>query len=49
MQDQVNAGWFPDFNSLAVEVVRRYLETHHGELKEQFIRQDVQWGLHGDD
>ena len=46
---QVNAGWFPDINSLVVEAVRRYLDTHHGDLKEQFIRQDVAWGLYGDD
>jgi len=44
VQDQVNAGWFPDLNSLVVEAVRRYLETHRGELKEQFIRQDVNLG-----
>ncbi len=43
VQDQVKAGWFPDLNSLVVEAVRRYLETHHGELKEQFIRQDAAW------
>ena len=46
VQDQVKTGWFPDLNSLVVEAVRRYLETHHGELKEQFIRQDAAWGLY---
>ena len=49
VQDLVKAGWFPDLNSLVVEAVRRYLETHHGELKEQFIRQDATWGLYSDD
>ena len=49
VQSQVKAGWFPDLNSLVVEAVRRYLETHPGELKEQFICQDVAWGLQGDD
>jgi len=49
VQAEVKAGWYPDLNSLVVEAVRRYLETHHGELKEQFIHQDVAWGLQGDD
>jgi Arc/MetJ-type ribon-helix-helix transcriptional regulator len=49
IQDQIQAGWFTDLNSLVVEAVRRYLESHHGDLKEQFIRQDVAWGLYGDD
>jgi Arc/MetJ-type ribon-helix-helix transcriptional regulator len=49
IQDQIQAGWFTDLNSLVVEAVRRYLESHRGDLKEQFIRQDVAWGLYGDD
>jgi Arc/MetJ-type ribon-helix-helix transcriptional regulator len=49
VQAEVKAGWYPDLNSLVVEAVRRYLETHHGELKEQSVRQDVMWGLYGDD
>jgi len=49
VQDQVKAGWFPDLNCLAVEAERLYIKTHPGELKEQFIRQDVAWGLQGDD
>ena len=27
--------------------LRRYLESHSAELAEKFIREDVQWGLHG--
>ena len=49
VQSQVKAGRFPDLNSLLAEAVRRYIETRPGELKEQFIRQDVQWGLQGDE
>ena len=49
LQAQVKAGWFPDINSLVVEAVRRYLESHHSDLNEQFIRRDVEWGLYGDD
>ena len=47
VQDQVKTGWFPDLNSLVAEAVRRYIETHPDELKEQSICQDVAWGLQG--
>jgi Arc/MetJ-type ribon-helix-helix transcriptional regulator len=49
VQAQVKVGLFPDLNSLVVEAVRRYLDTHHGDMNEQFIRRDVEWGLCGDD
>ena len=49
IQEQIQAGWFPDMNSLVVEALRRYLETHRDELMERFIREDVLWGLQGDD
>ncbi|MHC1686807.1 MAG: CopG family transcriptional regulator [Methanothrix sp.] len=49
IQEQIQAGWFPDMNSLVVEALRRYLETHRDELMERFIREDVEWGLQGDD
>lgn len=45
----VQDGWFPDLNALVVEALRRYLETHRSELAERFIREDVEWGLHGKD
>lgn len=42
-------GWFSDLNSLVVEALRRYLETHSIELAERFIQQDIEWGLHGEE
>lgn len=45
----VQAGWFPDLNTLIVEALRRYLETHRAELTERYIWQDVEWGLRGND
>ena len=48
-QEQIQAGWFPDINSLVIEALRRYLETHQDELKERFVREEVEWGLHGDE
>lgn len=49
IQTYIQAGWFSTFNELVVEALRRYLETHQIELAEQFIRQDVEWGLHGNE
>ncbi|MFQ5858568.1 MAG: ribbon-helix-helix domain-containing protein [Anaerolineae bacterium] len=43
----VQAGWFRDVDTLIGEALRRFLESHRAELMEQFIRQDVEWGLHG--
>ena len=40
-------GWYKDENDLFLEAVRRYLDAHRPDLMEQFIREDVEWGLHG--
>ena len=45
----VNEGWFRDEEEIFLEAVRRYLETHSHEFMEQFIREDVEWGLHGNE
>jgi hypothetical protein len=29
------------------EAIRRFLKAHRPELREQFIREDVEWGLRG--
>jgi len=39
---------FP-ISTVGVEALRRYLETHRDELMEHFIREDVEWGLHGNE
>jgi|GEM_PF-311713 len=49
VQEQIQAGWFPDLDCLVVEALRRYLESHRDELMEHFIRRDLEWGLQGDD
>jgi Arc/MetJ-type ribon-helix-helix transcriptional regulator len=48
-QALVRDGWFRDEEDLFTEAIRRFVETHRTELMEKFIRQDVEWGLHGDD
>lgn len=43
----VAEGWFRDENDLLFEALRRFLEVRRPELMERFIREDVEWGLHG--
>lgn len=45
----VKEGWFRDEQEILLEALRRYLDAHHPELMEQFIREDVEWGLHGNE
>lgn len=45
----VEEGWFRDEQEIFLEAIRRYLEAHRPEVMEQFIREDVEWGLHGDE
>jgi Arc/MetJ-type ribon-helix-helix transcriptional regulator len=42
-------GWFRDENEVFSEAIRRFLESHQPELIAEFIREDVEWGLHGQD
>lgn len=45
----VQAGWSRDIDAIVLEALRRYLDSHRQELMEQFIQEDVEWGLHGSD
>lgn len=47
-KDLVAAGWFSNLNDLMVDTLRRFLESHQADLMEEFIHQDVEWGLYGD-
>mgnify|MGYP001816359009 FL=1 len=49
MQMLVEAGWFRDLDDLMLDALRRFVESRRAELMERFIREDVEWGLHGDD
>lgn len=48
-QRMVERGWAVDVDSIVTESLRRYLESHQEALTEQFIRDDVEWGLKGND
>ena len=43
----VQQGWVANMDELIAESVRRYLESHLDTMNEHFIREDVDWGLHG--
>jgi len=47
--DLVNQGWFRDEQDIFSEAIRRYLDSHRPDLMEKFIRDDIEWGLHGND
>jgi hypothetical protein len=49
MQTLVEAGWFRDLDELMLDALRRFVESHRAELMERFIREDVEWGLHGNE
>ena len=48
-QALVKDGWFRDEKEIFSEAIRRFLETHESELVEKVFREDVEWGLHGND
>jgi Arc/MetJ-type ribon-helix-helix transcriptional regulator len=45
----VNEGWFRDEKDVFSEAIRRFLDTHQSELMQRNIREDIEWGLHGND
>lgn len=45
----VEEGWASDFNELLTDALQRFLESHSARVTESFVRQDVQWGLYGND
>lgn len=45
----IKEGWFRNEGELFSEALRRFLGAHRPDLMEKFIRDDVEWGLHGHD
>ncbi|KPJ98860.1 MAG: hypothetical protein AMK71_10730 [Nitrospira bacterium SG8_35_4] len=43
----VEGGWFSNETDVVNEALRRFLESHKPELMEHFLKEDVEWGLHG--
>jgi hypothetical protein len=42
-------GWSRDLDDLVLDALRRYAESHRESLMEEFVREDIDWGLHGGD
>ncbi len=42
-------GWFRNEQEVFSEAIRRFLESHRPELMDRFVREDVDWGLNGED
>jgi hypothetical protein len=32
-----------------LDALRRFVESHRTELMEEFIHEDIEWGLHGEE
>ena len=45
----VKEGWFRDEGELFSEALRRFLDAHRPDLMEKFIRDDMEWGLRGNE
>ncbi|MBW1800276.1 MAG: CopG family transcriptional regulator [Deltaproteobacteria bacterium] len=48
-QSLVKMGWFRNLDEMMIDALRRYVESHRSDMMEEFIRQDVEWGLKGDE
>lgn len=46
-QEMVDQGWAADMDAIVIDALGRYLNSHGPALTEAFIREDVEWGLHG--
>ena len=45
----VAEGWAGGFDELLAEALRRFMESHATAVTEEFVMDDVRWGLHGSD
>lgn len=49
LEKRVVEGWFKDMEAAVEEALRRYIDSHPMDLTEQFLEEDIEWGLHGND
>lgn len=45
----IGEGWAGNFDELLADALRRYFDSHGTALAETFVREDITWGLHGQD
>ena len=46
-QALIEQGWASNLQEIINDALRRYLESHQELLTEAFIKEDIEWGLHG--
>jgi Arc/MetJ-type ribon-helix-helix transcriptional regulator len=47
MQRLITDGWYRSEDDLILDALRRFLSTHRADLLTQQIREDIEWGLYG--
>ena len=47
MNNLVKEGWYLNINSIIIDALRHYIDSHQPDLMEKFILEDVEWGLDG--
>jgi len=45
----VDDGWVQNVGQAVTEALRRFIDSHNPNLIESQLRDDVEWGLQGDD
>jgi Arc/MetJ-type ribon-helix-helix transcriptional regulator len=49
VQKLVDSGWFLSLDDVMLDALRRFVESHRTEIMEEFIGEDIEWGLRGDE
>jgi Arc/MetJ-type ribon-helix-helix transcriptional regulator len=49
LEKLVASGWYRSVDDALQDALRRFLDSHRTELMEEFVHQDVRWGLSGDE
>ncbi len=49
VQQYINGGGHRDIDGMVADALRRYLDSHSEILVDQFIQEDIEWGLRGQD
>ena len=49
IQALVDAGWFRSVDEVVSAALRKFIESHSPNLMQDFIREDIEWGLRGAD
>jgi Arc/MetJ-type ribon-helix-helix transcriptional regulator len=47
VEQLVADGWYSDTQTVVVEALRRFLDSHSPALMQQFVQEDLDWGLRG--